>query len=168
MFAFLSLSLLCPAVLSAAAPQGLYARQSQAFVLEDVTSSLLDNEYSVDFTFTDPNTGTETSCQTLWYVFYACFAFACTRLTYFPRSSSSPAPSDVIFCSDTSFDFQLNPFIGTNNFTLYVSHSTDSLYGFTYLYGSAPWEPSSGPLDCAVPEPGGSVCQATSVSVPIS
>lgn len=96
-----------------------------------------------------------------------CFAFACTKLTYFPRSSSSPAPSDVIFCSDTSFNFQLNPFIDTNNFTLYVSHSTDSLYGFTYLYGSAPWEPSSGPLDCVVPEPGESVCQATSVSVPI-
>lgn len=75
MFAFLSVGLLCSAVLSAAAPQGLYARQSQAFVLEDVASSLLDNEYSIDFTFMDPNTGTETSCQTSWYVFYALLCF---------------------------------------------------------------------------------------------
>ncbi|TQB75955.1 hypothetical protein MPDQ_001157 [Monascus purpureus] len=146
----LSLCILCSAVFVAALPQKLSVRQAlQPFELQSVTSYLLSQQYTIEFNFTDPNTGNRAICQTAW-------------------AENTAAPSYALGCSDSTFGFKLDPFVGVNNFTLDLYHWANSLAGSAYLYGSVPWEPPSGPLSCVVPQAGEGVCSAKSVSVSVS
>lgn len=150
MLAILSLCILCSAVFAAALPQKLSARQAlQPFELQSVTSYLLSQQYTIEFNFTDPNTGNRAICQTTW-------------------AENTAAPSYALGCTDSTFGFKLDPFIGVNNFTLDLYHWVNNLAGSAYLYGSVPWEPPSGPLSCVVPQAGEGVCSAKSVSVSVS
>lgn len=84
------------------------------------------------------------------------------------RAENTAAPSYALGCTDSTFGFKLDPFIGVNNFTLDLYHWVNNLAGSAYLYGSVPWEPPSGPLSCVVPQAGEGVCSAKSVSVSVS